>query len=580
MSVNNLPPVNKMTSPVPQLVTGVEQARAEKIATLARLVGLTVGNSVLASVERVEAIDPQAREQLLKQTQDMLLQLQRAPLTPAVKAQIQQLVDQQQLLQSPQLKLAQLLVDGRPLLTYTDRPLQPGQPVPVQLAEGQRLVMMGPDVLQKLLGQAATASPTASAEAKMTSPNPANQSPDLRVNLSRQSSTFQSGPLQTLLDIQQGQKPPLTETPGAQPQVRQLLADALRTLLPQQDQPRELYAALPQLQQLPASQRHELLPQSLQQALKTAADQLRSVDQLANARLLPMVLKNSGVFFEHKLASTLPGNTTQAAQQTANPPEDARIITNRLTTQDLKGALLQLLAQTRQALGQSPVLPDARTGQTTQNATTPLTTIPGLPADLRLPAGFPGLLQLLQQLPQRQAPELSSKQLRTQLLLLLHQHTLISLARVQLQQLHPLNHQQGQADTNQPSQSWVFDIPVRQGHDIHHLELRLEQTWIDDKDADDDSQSNARTRQWSVTLHFDLPDAGAFYAQLQLIDQTVSAKFWAEREATLRETRSRLDNLREQLEAEGLVVQQLQCLDGTPPGHRISLNYSLVDVTT
>src|SRR5690606_11825940 len=114
--------------------------------------------------------------------------------------------------------------------------------------------------------------------------------PDLQVNLSR---PLNSSPLQTLLDIQGPDKKVQLQ---AGTDVKRLLADALRTLLPQQDQPRELFRALPQLQQVIGSHR-QWIPPSLQQALKTAADQLRTPEQLSNPRLLQLALKNSGVFF-------------------------------------------------------------------------------------------------------------------------------------------------------------------------------------------------------------------------------------------------------------------------------------------
>ena len=79
---------------------------------------------------------------------------------------------------------------------------------------------------------------------------------------------------------------------------------------------------------------------------------------------------------------------------------------------------------------------------------------------------------------------------------------------------------------------------------------------------------------------FNLPDAGGFYAQLVVINDTVSVKLWAEQQSTLSEARLKLDNLREQLSAQGIVVKQLQCVQGKPPSPNISLHYSLVDITT
>lgn len=581
--MSNLPPINK-TPTTAQLISGVEQVRAEKVASLAKLVGLTLGNNLLASVERVEPIDPQQRDQLLRRTQEVLMQLQRLPLTPAIKAQIQQLTEQQQLLQSPQVKLAQLLVNGKPLIVYSDRPMTAGQSLMVQLTDSQRLVWLSQPNASGL-NPAVKPAPDAGAQ---------RIAADFLVNLSRPGAT---SPLQTLRDISQ----PGSNLPAAASQslpnnhLRLLLAEALRTLLPQQDQPRELFSALPQLQQLSASQR-QWLPPSLQQALKAAADQLRTPEQLSNPRLLQLALKNSGVFFEHKLATRLAeaaGPIAKGAteKQTGNlgpQATEAQILTNRLTTQDLKGALLQLIHQTRVALGSDAALVltpgkgEARAGSQ-EAGSSPVTTSNSTsttPASELLAKSLPSLLHLLQLLPQKPPQELNSKQLRTQLLLLLHQQALSSLARVQMQQVHSLNHQQGQSDSAQPSQSWIFELPVRFGHEAHYLELRLQQDWVEEKTGQDEDSPTEKKRQWTVHLSFDLPEAGPFHAQLQVVDESVSARFWAERETTLDRVRTQLEGLRQQLESEGISVTQLQCQAGKPANQRMSINYSLVDITT
>lgn len=581
--MSNLPPINK-TPTTAQLISGVEQVRAEKVASLAKLVGLTLGNNLLASVERVEPIDPQQRDQLLRRTQEVLMQLQRLPLTPAIKAQIQQLTEQQQLLQSPQVKLAQLLVNGKPLIVYSDRPMTAGQSLMVQLTDSQRLVWLSQPNASGL-NPAVKPAPDVGAQ---------RIAADFLVNLSRPGAT---SPLQTLRDISQ----PGSNLPAAASQsprnsdLRLLLAEALRTLLPQQDQPRELFSALPQLQQLSASQR-QWLPPSLQQALKAAADQLRTPDQLSNPRLLQLALKNSGVFFEHKLATRLAeaagpiakGATEKQTGNVGPQATEAQILTNRLTTQDLKGALLQLIHQTRVALGSDAALVltpgkgEARAGSQ-EAGSSPVTTsnsTGATPASELLAKSLPSLLHLLQLLPQKPPQELNGKQLRTQLLMLLHQQALSSLARVQMQQVHSLNHQQGQSDSAQPSQSWIFELPVRIGHEAHYLELRLQQDWVEEKTGQDEDSPTEKKRQWTVHLSFDLPEAGPFHAQLQVVDESVSARFWAERETTLDRVRTQLEGLRQQLESEGISVTQLQCQAGKPVNQRMSINYSLVDITT
>src|SRR5690606_36591878 len=77
----------------------------------------------------------------------------------------------------------------------------------------------------------------------------------------------------------------------------------LRTFLPQKEKPQSLLAALPEVQQLPLRQREQLMPANVQQALRRVADQLRSLPQLTNPKVLATVLKNSGILFESKLAT-------------------------------------------------------------------------------------------------------------------------------------------------------------------------------------------------------------------------------------------------------------------------------------
>lgn len=596
----NLPPLSS------QLLKGLEQGRSEHLAALSKLLNVAIGNQVTASVEKIEAITPTQREELMKRTHEALQQLLRSPATPAVKAQIVRLQEQQQLLNSEQLKWVHLQVNSRPLLTYTDRALLPGQTVTVQLTDAQRLALVDPSpALTAAVTSSVGVAPTNSAigaggstlahalaqvltaGARTASDNP------LAVTPSDQSASPRSGLTQTTPPVP-AVETPVPVTDKATPKVDlargsaetlNLLAAALRNLLPQKDQPQQLYAALSPLQQLPLERRQAVIPARVQQALKTLADQLRSPQQLSNPKLLPLIVRNTGVFFENKLANQV---VDTGALPKGNPPTGSSPIgpdsslTNRLTTQDLKGALLQLLHRVKQELpansGRDPSAPPGPSSATQSTypgaaTTTHVTQV----QQSALPVSLPGLLQLIH-FPQRPERELSDKVLRNQLLMLLHQQTLGSLAKIQLQQVQTLSHQQSQTDSAQPTQSWVFDIPVRHGQEVHNLEIKLQQDWVDE--GEDENKGGVKVRQWSVTLSFDLPDAGGFYAQLIVINETLSVKLWAEQQTTLSEARLKLDNLREQLSTQGIVVKQLQCVQGKPPSTNISLHYSLVDITT
>jgi hypothetical protein len=540
---SNLPPITK------NLLSSMQQMRSEQLASLSKITGLSIGSTVMAMVEQIAPATQSQRDLLLAQSQQLLAQLQQKPATPAIKLQIAILLEQQQLLASPPLKLVQLQLNNRALLTYTDQPVQVGQQIPVKLDTQQRLV-------QLLTALSAGTSPLTTKEGE----------PDLAA----------------ITKVQQS----VVQTTAAQAKAQSALAEALRTLLPQKEKPQELLAALAPLQQLPIKQRDQLLPATVQQALRSVADQLRSMPQLTNPKLLPMVLKNSGVQFEQKLAANL-SLAPESSAATKNPVSiPTSPISQRLISQDYKGALLHLLNQLGQALGKAappmnevPSTPLTSTPSAT-SSTTPLPFSPLQSTGFALPTPlqFPTALQLLQHLAARPNLDLSDKVLRTQLMLLLHQHTLTSLAKVQLQQLHTLNHQQSQVDSPQPTQSWLFDIPVRYGQDVHPLEIRIDQEWVNDEKNEENPRD--KVKQWSVMLSFNLPRLGGLYAQLTILDDAVSAKLWAEQASTLAQAQASLDSLRQQLQSQGVDVKQLQCVTGPPPSRSVSLNYALVDIQT
>jgi hypothetical protein len=347
-----LPPVTQT------LLNDLQQTRAEQIATLSKLLNLSLGTSSLATVEKIAPITQPQRDLLLTQSNQILTQLNINTNNPAIKVQINNLLEQRLLLNSPLLKLVQLQVNGRELLTYTDKPVQPGQLIPVKLDTLQRLVQIAPAF------------------------DPADAGQPIK---------------------------PTPEQAIQKAQTQQMLATVLRNLLPQKDKPQELFTALSQLQQLPPTSRNQLLSSTLQQALKTVADQLRAPQQLANPKLLPMILKNSGVQFEHKLAAQLPPEAkphspTNPLTRSKVPTSPQNIpLSNRLTTQDLKGALLQLLHRVNQELGNtSPqaVTQPANTAKAAETSTVsqylnPLLT-PGTQPSFNLPIPFDNLTQLLQ----------------------------------------------------------------------------------------------------------------------------------------------------------------------------------------
>lgn len=587
----------ELSSITDKLVQNVQRAQIEQIMAITKVLGLKVGSQFLADVQKVTQATPEERAQLVKSIEANLAQLNKNSAAPAIKALINELEAQKNIAQTPGVKLITLSINTptginpsipattnfptsltTTLLTYTNQPIQMGQTLLMQLSEGQRLQLLQP------LTKAEVATFNALLQT-ITTTTAAN------------------------IAISTGDSPSvlLEQNKIATIKTTEAIGETLRRLLPQKDKGQDLLASLPRIiqfvQQLPIAERKEWLSSQVQQSLKTLANHIRLSDQLTNPKLVEMTLKNNGQSFEHKLAQLVTGqknselsltpttssplpqkNSAPTVTNALNPSSAANspllktgnspLATNKqimpaqnsvekIATQDLKGTLLGLLHQLDTELEiTKPALPGS-----------PLVT------ELNKNLLAFALPQFLGMLANKQQGELSQKQLRTQLVMLMHQYTLGSIAKIQLQQVHTLNHQLAQADQAQPTQSWQFEIPVRQGQDVHPLHIQLEQQWVEEQNEGAE-QNNTRMRQWSVMLSFDLPLIGQLYAQLILLGDNLSAKFWAENENTLQEAKNKIDGLKTQLEHEGIQVTQMQCVSGLPPKPKMSFSYSLVDIKT
>ncbi|HEY0891962.1 MAG TPA: flagellar hook-length control protein FliK, partial [Cellvibrio sp.] len=544
---------------------------------------------------------------------------------PAIKALISELEAQKNIAQTPGVKLVTLAVNtpaavipsvpatttppvpvATTLLTYTNQPLQIGQTLLMQLSEGQKLQLLQPLTKTEIatfntLLQTGNLPTTTTPNTTQANTNPVN------TNNLNHSQLATSTLLNNGVITKENVSAVLEQNKLAAIKTTEAIGETLRRLLPQKDKGQDLLASLPKItqfiQQLPLAERKEWLSSQVQQSLKTLANHIRLSDQLTNPKLVEMTLKNNGQSFEHKLAQLVigtqssepvptlstgallaqknspptsttpvnPASTVNSALLTINTSPGANNKTTistqnpveKIANQDLKGALLGLLHQLDTEL------------ETTKPA------LPGSPLATEINKNVLAIAlpQFLGMLTHRQQGELSQKQLRTQLVMLMHQYTLGSIAKIQLQQVHTLNHQLGQADQAQPTQSWQFEIPVRQGQDVHPLHIQMEQQWVEEQNENAEKNS-ARVRQWNVMLSFDLPLIGRFYAQLTLLGDNLSAKFWAENENTLQEAKNKIDGLKTQLEREGIQVAQMQCVPGLPPKPKMSFSYSLVDVKT
>lgn len=574
-----------------KLLQNVQRAQTEQLAQISKFLGLKTGSQFVARVQQVTQATPAERAEIIKSIDATLAQLNKNSAAPATKALIDQLTAQKQLLQEPALKLAnlnvnpQVLTSGsnstpivntalQNLLIYTNQPMQTGQALLLKIADASSLQILQPLSPTQLENLASILQRQGINLSALNGSASTTQLKEFAAQIARldlnKLATESTNTKQTANAVNENARAAISET--------------LRNLLPQKDSGQDLLANLPKvaqfIQQLPIAQRKEWLPNQIQDALKTLANHIRISDQLSNPKMLAMTLNNNGQSFENKLAQSVqlpaaqvattnavnnlltPKNAMQqklsaiAGQPINNPSANI----DKIIAQDMKGTLLGLLHQLDTEI--------------TKASTPSLAAI-----DLSKTTLANALPQFLGLLTNKQYGELNQKQLRTQLIMLMHQYTLGTLGKIQLQQIHSVSQQLNQADVAQPNQSWQFEIPVRHGQDVQPLQIHMEQQWIEEQQENNKQKAN-RVRQWNVMLNFDLPIVGKFYAQLGLLGNNLNAKFWAENENTLAEARQKMDSLTQQLEQEGIQVTHIQCIPGLPPKPKMLLSYSLVDIKT
>lgn len=477
----------------------------------------------------------QQRQQLLQQLQSSSTPPSASASTTPGSAKNTQLTA---LLAAPLLKLVKLDIRGQNLLTFTNQSLRPGDPLLLQIGKNGQLLM-------QLSNAQATQTPAAG--------RPATEGGSL-----------------------------------PNPQTQALLSASLRNALPHQQPHRHLLTGLQKLQLLPPAQQ-ALLPAHVKKAAAQLLGQIRTPEQLAQPRILKAAIRQSGISLEHQLATRNPGRTAAApdsspkgtsnprtgsnaaSQSTARQSPDATTgplsrgmtdsVLKHLPSADLKAGLLNLSSQLGKAY----------------SALSGLQLRGNQPATVSDSAAK--LLHFLQNLVDTSSQprlEVDHRELRKQLIQLLHQQVMASLAKLQMQQLHSLNHQH--TDTAPGSQSWTLEIPIRWGEQTHSLELRIDEEWVEDKD--NKSDNSQKIRQWEVIVSFELPTMGNLHAHLKIINDSVSATLWAEQQLTLQKAKQQLDDLRAQLQASGVEVKKLECFRGQPPQKTLQLGYSLVDIRT
>lgn len=420
------------------------------------------------------------------------------------------------------------------------------------------------------------------------------------------------------VDIQLNQqqlmiKPSLTTNKAA-------IAEQLRQLPQQQNTVSQLNNLVQKLQQLPSNIRQTLLSPSLNESL-------RALNQSNTNPAVPPVAANlkeriqlSGLFFENSLQSAPQKNSTTAH----NTKQDLQVIL---------GKLQQLLpnSQTERQASNPPstVLHSALESLLTSVMSSQLPT-----SAQTNKADTQQLNQLLQLLgiklptaPNNGDPKTTAQQLALQLAQQLKEklHTQLQQQaqgahnKIRMNQLRSLAHEAISTDTSSARPALHIELPLRWGEQVLPLQLHIQEQEQEKQQHSDDSSSKEETKddqktltkRWQVFLSLELPQhthrqtkshqqahgethnetqIEALHTQLTLVDQNVCVTLWAESHTLHQSIEQKLQYLRDSLIANGLEVDELECIKGRPPQSLLSdenelmasltQDYHLVDINT
>ncbi len=151
------------------------------------------------------------------------------------------------------------------------------------------------------------------------------------------------------------------------------------------------------------------------------------------------------------------------------------------------------------------------------------------------------------------------------------------LNRITVNQLHSqLLTARAGGDAGTPANTLITDLPwMAPGGEVKTAQLRIDY-------EKPDQQPSSKTRkagvaEWRLSLAMDLDDAGKVFFDVALRQSAVSARVWAEQQATARLVTRQLGELRTRLADLGLDVTELECRRGQPPVTPTRLEHRLLD---
>ena len=157
-----------------------------------------------------------------------------------------------------------------------------------------------------------------------------------------------------------------------------------------------------------------------------------------------------------------------------------------------------------------------------------------------------------------------------------------ALSRVQSLQLRAMGQAIGE---NLPGPGAQLELAMRVNDNIYPIFLYIQEKALREKKSEDEEKETGEkkrqlSKRWNVYLEFDLEDDGKLAAEVNVIDEKINTAFWADKNSTRDKLKSRIENLKEKMRANGLDVDDMHVLPGNPPARKVEVNQQLLDIQT
>jgi len=315
---------------------------------------------------------------------------------------------------------------------------------------------------------------------------------------------------------------------------------------------------------------------TLAKSIKTLSQNIPRADGKFGAETVKDLIQNSGVFLEAKLAKAnqaTAGDKQQAGQNAIRSDLKAALVQVQQAiqkTSDNPEAQKQFEGLLRQITNLNPATNRTGASSYTSMSTTEL-------SSATISQQFPQLLFPLQPTRSTHTSAQTAKDQFDLTLSTLLRQVAASIARIQIHQLSNAQAQQGREAEPSLLNSWQLEIPILHNQQVESFQVRIEER---ENEEEKEQSNNKKSKQWTITLAFDLAPLGPMCAVLTVIDDAVSATIWAEKQPTLKVLNEEITELRQSLENLGLEVGEVECRHGVPQSTTTQLKQNLVDVHT